>query len=392
MRLVRPVVILSTIVFLAWSIAVGQRNQTAARTESAWGLQSTTFETSAGRIRVDFPDDMAAGDTISGRVYVEPKGESSEQQRRNQDELNGYVFRLGKDKIPARGGILKWLVPTGLGGGTAAFLLTDSRGKDLGNTKLPILKAVAAPGNQALSADNLPVLGQSGRPGQIVAPGVFDGNSETAGVTVGGREAQILAESPRKLVFQNPLDVVGSTKIECQKGAARAEGSYRNAAIRVDSRETNLPKGGQTELTVTVKGMQGLSNFLPLTLRDETPRIVTMQGGNQQVIPITEQDLQPDGSFTLTRLLTALQAGPFAITAFIGVGQNCGQCKAPPAGGIGGQIWCVACATCATPCSCNLWGLAKKQPGQEYGALTRLAGQNVKVPFDPTFAYQCFCE
>ncbi len=391
MKLLRAVFNLTMLVLLACSVAMAQ-NKAAATTESGWGLHSTTFETSAGRVKVDFPDDVAAGDTISGRVFVEPSGGTSEQQRRNQDELNGYVFQLEKQKIPARGGILKWTVPTGLAGGTVALLLTDSKGRKLGNTALPILNAFAAQSKQALSPDSLPAFGQAGRPGQIVAPGVFDGNLETAVVTVGGREAEILAESPRKLVFQNPPDVIGSTKIECRKGSARADGLYRNVAVNLDSGATNLPKGGQTELTVKVRGLQEFSNFLPLHLRNETPAIVTLQGGNEQFIPISAQDVQSDGSFNLTRSLTALQAGPFDIHASIGIGQNCGECKPPPQGGQGGQTWCVACPNCVTPCQCNLWGLEKKKPGQEYGALTRLATQNVKVPYDPTFSYQCLCE
>lgn len=65
-----------------------------AEVKSGHGLQTATFDTAQGKIRVYLPDDMAAGDTISGTVIAEPKGGTDEERRRNADTLNGYVVEI----------------------------------------------------------------------------------------------------------------------------------------------------------------------------------------------------------------------------------------------------------------------------------------------------------
>jgi hypothetical protein len=44
-----------------------------ARTDTAFGLTTTTFDTLEGTVSVNLPDDVAAGDTVSGTVTTEPK-------------------------------------------------------------------------------------------------------------------------------------------------------------------------------------------------------------------------------------------------------------------------------------------------------------------------------
>jgi hypothetical protein len=70
------------------------KEKVSANIETIGGLHITTFETAQGRIKVNLPDDMAVGDTISGTVIAEPVGETKEEERENRDELNGYVIEV----------------------------------------------------------------------------------------------------------------------------------------------------------------------------------------------------------------------------------------------------------------------------------------------------------
>ena len=54
-------------------LAMGDGNGLRARTDTAFGLTTTTFDTLEGTVSVNLPDDVAAGDTISGTVTTEPK-------------------------------------------------------------------------------------------------------------------------------------------------------------------------------------------------------------------------------------------------------------------------------------------------------------------------------
>ena len=56
----------------------------AVASEVAGGLNTTIFATPRGKIRVNLPDDMAPGDTLSGTVIAEPQGKDDKERAANQ--------------------------------------------------------------------------------------------------------------------------------------------------------------------------------------------------------------------------------------------------------------------------------------------------------------------
>jgi hypothetical protein len=368
------------------------------KTESARGVQTTTFETSAGIVRLNLPNDLAAGDSISGTVYLRARGkEGSAEQHRNEAELKGYVFETGKTKLAMEGRVLHWTVPAALGGGAATFILKNGKGRELASTQVPVLPTPAATPVTALNPDALPTLGTAGRTTQITAPGIFDGNARTTSVIVGNTPAEVVAESPRKTVFVNPSDVVGPTTISIRKNGHQAEGPYRNVAISLSAPQTDLPRGGQTSVTVKVAGLEQLATPLPLQLVNETSGNIELQGGNRQVLTAAPSEGATQ-NFTAIRTITAIQAGQFTINANLSMGTSeethacSGECKAPAIRDE--QVWCQACPDC-TPnpqCQCQLWRLKKKEPGKDYGDFEHYGGPNEKKPYDPGYAYRCWCQ
>lgn len=86
------------------------------------GLRIVTFDTSAGRVKVNLPDDMMAGDTISGTVIAEPKGNNEAERSRNLAELSGFVVELRPPVMANPDGSLPPSGPTGAIRGTLVFV------------------------------------------------------------------------------------------------------------------------------------------------------------------------------------------------------------------------------------------------------------------------------
>ena len=78
--------------------AIAQRTTANASVRTSGGLQTITFEIVNGRVIVHLPDDMAAGDTISGTIITAPKGSTAEERAKTQASLEHYVLRQACDE------------------------------------------------------------------------------------------------------------------------------------------------------------------------------------------------------------------------------------------------------------------------------------------------------
>ncbi len=277
-----------------------------ATSETSSGLNTKTMQTPRGRIRVQLPSDMAAGDTISGTVIAEPAGKTDKDKQRNADELNGYVIELEKQKSPVSSGVMRIHLTPGV---TAPLLiLLDAKGKQIAVTPLVVLpNAPTAP-----KTIKLPTLGQTGRPLQIQGP--FDGDSSNTKAKIAGTDASVLAESPREIVVQSPSNAVGPTKIEVTENGTTATGPFRNLKIDLTAPKTSLMKGESTELHVQVQGLEGLTQPIPIQLQNQTPSTVNLNGGNTQTIPIQPSQVTTGGTFQWSGTLTGTGNGGFTVT------------------------------------------------------------------------------
>ena len=65
-----------------------------AQVETSGGLQTVIFNAPAAIVRVNLPNDIRAGDTISGTVIAEPKGNTKAERDSNQAEFKRLGIRL----------------------------------------------------------------------------------------------------------------------------------------------------------------------------------------------------------------------------------------------------------------------------------------------------------
>ena len=355
-----------------------QKPTSAPQVVTANGLQTVAFDTLNGSVIVNLPDDMMAGDTISGTVVAAPKGQTEEERTQNAAELSKLKALIslkplakntGKPEAvePEIGFRFQELTPIDccLPAHTSRiierfnFSLPQSSGSQtyplyltLGQPNAPLTEVEtvlitvsrpilfvndqarpAAPSRptSTTSSNNffLPVLGQQGLP--IVIFGPFDGNSSNTTLNSAGLRSTVqdfekntenvsggfglLAESPRKAVFSNPQNVVGPIQITLKEGNKQTTGNYRNVGVNLSAPKTNLLKGESTTLTVEVTGLQGITKPAPLTL--ESRGVITMEGGSFQPLVIQPSQVSGDGSYTTTRGITGVQTGGWTATATV---------------------------------------------------------------------------
>ena len=148
--------------------------------KSANGLNISTFTTPQGVIKVNLPDDMAAGDTISGTVTEEPNGKNDAERAQNLGALNGYVIEVEGRRTPVADQRFSWSIPRPLNTNSNKISLLQ-RDQNVATAAIPI--ATTPPPTPAQFT--IPTGGQQGRLIRIKGPcnGIF---SSQDSVKVGG--------------------------------------------------------------------------------------------------------------------------------------------------------------------------------------------------------------
>lgn len=323
--------------------ALAQNPVTLPASVSQSGVREIELNAGGGKVKISLPDDMRAGDTISGTVYAEAGGKTETEQAKNSAELRGYVVEIaGSQQSPWEtiGKGLRAVIKFSLTEGkTPTGVLKSKAGATISNFTIPVSSiGITTPPTSPPTANDfkLPTIGQQGRPVTITGP--FDGNFDNTRVSVGDQSTRLIAESPRKVVFSsptkagdqstqllvdsmrmamfpNPANVNGPTQITLNEGNIVKTGTFRNVGVNLTSPKTNLKRGEKTSINVQVTGLQGLTSPVPLQL--VTTGGVNMQGGNTQNIQIQPKEVKSDGSFNRGFTVVATQAGVFNVTATV---------------------------------------------------------------------------
>ncbi|HEY3026138.1 MAG TPA: hypothetical protein VGJ55_08320 [Pyrinomonadaceae bacterium] len=307
------------------------------------GLRTVKFDTPSGQLTLNLPDDMTAGDTITGTVIPEPKGSTEEERNTHRGVLNGYVVQIAGQSFPVNKGsvgpfvIRRLETPKGPGRPPTdnsffdVFVAIDPNDSAAARARIPLLPsgAVITPDPNVTPTFVIPPLGQTGRP--IVISGPFDGNSSNTtlngsalGTSVQDFEQNtrnvsggfgLIAESTRKAVFKAPTDVTGPIELHLTEGKTQTTGNYRNVGVNLTAPKTSLLKGESTTLTVQVTGLQGIKEPVPLTL--DSQGVITMEGGMYQPLIIQPSQIGADGRYTTMRGITGVETGNWTSTATV---------------------------------------------------------------------------
>ena len=334
--------------------AISRAAAPTAQVAAANGLRTATFDTMQGRVVVNLPDDMRAGDTISGTVVAEPKGQTEEERTKNMSVLSGYVIDVVTPKKRDGTSNLKVSTPVTATPSPITFTLpprnpkftnvSRSNSGGLGITLTNTGGSLAISSTQTvpieivslslqsvtpITVHQLPTMGQQGRPIEIFGP--FDGNSANTSLNwIRPRSAVqdfekntenvsggfgLIAESPRKCVFTAPSNFTGPVEITLKEGNKETKGTYRNVGVNLSAPKTNLLKGEHTTLTVQVNGLEGIKEPVPLTL--ESHGVITMEGGSFQQFMIPPAQVDKNGNYITTRDATGVQPGVWGATVTV---------------------------------------------------------------------------
>jgi hypothetical protein len=278
------------------------------------GLSTASFTTPQGRIQVHVAADAAPGDTISGVVLAEPTGQTPQEQQANLGTLTGFVVELEgqQTKVATRG--YEWTVPAALRVGRAQLTLRSPDGRVVSRVPVPVDPQPPLPGAPGPADVDLPNDLQAGRPASI--RGRFDGTLRGKTVDVGASTADLLASSPRQIVFRVTQTPFGEVPIRFTDNGRMTQGMIRAMGVRLNATSTQLLKGQRATLTTTVAGLGGISEPATLSFRNLSPAVVQLEGGAPR-ITIQPRDVRADGTYVHTMRLTGVQAGGFQITASV---------------------------------------------------------------------------
>ena len=331
-----------------WVSSVDDNNP---KVETGGGLIKVNFNLEGGRVIVNLPDDMRAGDTISGTVVEEPKGANQTEKEENRKTLEGMVIDLEGTRVKVGEPRFTWTPPMPQPSVSPPRYQLRIIEIPTGSPNTEhvyfncFITAYQAPKLSAGAHDTIvertdvkiPTLGQAGRP--VTITGSFDGDSSNTKVdfrpllvqaSVGGNFTplggnwdgyNIVAESPRQIVFTPSSNLTGPTEIRVTERTMETKGTLRIVGVNLTAPKTNLMKGESTTLKIEVQGLQGITQTVPLRLTKGG--VVTMQGGDVQTMSIKPSEVRANGTFTTSRTITGQQTGAFSVTATVVVFDAC---------------------------------------------------------------------
>jgi hypothetical protein len=294
----------------------GAAGQPGSGTDSAPGLRVTPISVPEGTIRVYLPDDIAAGDTISGTVVAEPAGNTDAERSANSSTLDGYVIDVAAKKVSVAQHALTFIIP--VASATAGLVIRRSNGREVQRISVPVRAQQPAFGRVPLPNDfRFPQIVASGQPFPINGP--FGGDFAKSSLVIGGQPATKIAESPRTLIAAPASNVTGRTSYQLNENGVAVTAPCNVVSLKLTAPKTQLRKGEHTAVHVQISGLDGIREPAPLRIVNLTPGVVTLAGGPTQELNVGPGDVRPDGTYATDREITALVAGSFSIHSTIDV-------------------------------------------------------------------------
>lgn len=287
---------------------ISAQKDSSSSDQSSGSLRVVTLTTARGDVKVSLPDDIRAGDTISGIVTAAPKGKDPTERKENHERLMRETIEIDTQRWKVADGEIHLSIPASAK--DLRITLTDEQGKRLTEAVVGLVSSAELLGKS--QNPSFPQLGQAGRP--YAVSGVFDGNSANTNVVIGGTPAKVLAESPRQVIVESPRDAAGPTNVEVKENGASTTGSFRNLKIDLTAPKTSLLKGESTELHVEVQGLQGITQPVQVQVQNQSPSNINLAGGNTQNIIIQPGQVPSSGTFNWSTTVTGTGSGGFEVT------------------------------------------------------------------------------
>ncbi|NOG93387.1 MAG: hypothetical protein HND42_09130 [Armatimonadetes bacterium] len=290
----------------------------SADLDSNSGMTVFSVATAAGTIHSLLPEILVQGQKIRGTILTAPQGDTQAELLESSKKLQGYVVELQGTRRGA--GAFQWIVP---GLAAATLIVKDPMGKPIASAQIPV--ADVPPPAPQTGPINVPPIAEGGKP--VHFDGQFSVDTPTQ-VTMGGKDAPVLVESPQGVTVICPNLPPGPTQTEVDEGNLHVSGQTNILSLDVETSKPQMLSGEVAEVTVTVKGCKNMPESvfpLEVTLRNNTPENVRFQGSSpeQIVFEILPMNLSSDGTAVFRTSLTALVPGGYELQCDVAAGK-CG--------------------------------------------------------------------
>jgi cell division septation protein DedD len=226
-----------------------KKNKVRTEIDTISALQFIIFDTAQGKIVVSLPEEILAGDMISGTITKEPKGKTQKDSEANLNKLGKYSIEINNETRIVSKNELKFSIPKSSTGGVTYMILRSANGEEWARNYITYqnssidIKNFEAPSPWEYQS---PKIGRSTNPSVIKGP--FDGNFGTTSIMIGNTTVKKIAESPRVLVFQNPSNPIGNLDLILNERGIEVKRKYNNiTVVKLDENKSNTT-GDKNEL------------------------------------------------------------------------------------------------------------------------------------------------
>ena len=303
---------------LFWLISIPTIAQNNPTTTKKDGLTVVTFKTKEGTVTVNLPNNIHAGDVISGTVITKPSKRSN--KRKSEKEKNKEKDRLERLKksnleicgtsTPIAEGKFSFIVPKHVLSGVVEVELSDD---EMDPIAMSSIIAHNIPRALTRIPLQIPNYLRSGYPQQIV--GVFDGDFSTSSIQLNDSPLEILAESPGAIIVAIPENIVGIQELEITENMFNYATEINIVDLNLSADRMSLSRGDLTTIHLEVVGLERLEQHVLIHVDNLTPNAISLRQGNHQILIIEPEMVNEDGIFTSDYQISAQQTGGFSISA-----------------------------------------------------------------------------
>lgn len=279
------------------------------------GLITVRFETQYGTVKIFMPENYVPWQRISGTYKIEPKGYEKSRDK-NFNKLLEYSVQIGLKKFKLKD--LKYLITPQ--SDYLSLSLIDDNNKIIQSHEVvlstkyqpSVLSYPAAMQYQAIydayDAHSQIYGNFSGDIDDLNV--IFDAKPNTTGI-FSGDWGFVIAASPIQIIFNPPKLKTGLHNLQIiEKGVKIGKKKIPFVGVNLSIGKPHLKKGENTNLLARSFGLNLLKGPTPFIVKNLTPGIVTLQGGNFQTIMIPRQDKDYVKSWSINSIKT----GSFTIS------------------------------------------------------------------------------
>ncbi len=307
--------LLSLFISFIWLLNISVFAQTETSTTNKNNLTVVKVKTANGTVTVKLPQDIHAGDIISGTVIADLKKSTKKKKSKKEKKKEDKAFyNLQSSKLRICGIVtdvsdkkFHFKVPENNVSNTILLQLLDKEMTILSNEKIPINNTI----RDFLTPLQTPGYLRSGYTQKI--KGTFDGNLTNSTINLNGKALDILAESPETIIVNVPENISGIQELEIIENDTNFTKNVSVINLNLSVDKSSLSSGETTNLHLNVSGLENIETPITVYIDNYTEGSVTLQNGNHQKLVIKPDLIDSQGIYNNNLQITAIHPGGYSL-------------------------------------------------------------------------------